>query len=147
MWINWTELDEPRACYTGWNKSGRGKQLLHINTYIWNLEKWYWWANLQGRNKGADVENGLMDTVGEGEGGTNWDSGIDKYTLSCVKQIIVESCHIITQGAQPGTLWQPRGVGYGDGGREAQKGGDIGWFALLYSRNQHNTIVKQLSSN
>ena len=26
---------------------------------------------LQGRNKVADMQNGLVDTVGEGEGGTN----------------------------------------------------------------------------
>ena len=31
------------------------------------------------------VENGLVDAAGEGEGGTNWESGIDIYTLSCVK--------------------------------------------------------------
>ena len=42
---------------------------------------------MQGRNRGADVENGPKDTVGEGEGGTNGESGIDIYTLSCVKQI------------------------------------------------------------
>ena len=27
----------------------------------------------------------LVDTAGEGEGGTNWKSDIDLYTLSCVK--------------------------------------------------------------
>ena len=31
------------------------------------------------------LENGLVDTAGEGEGGTNWESSIDVYTLSCVK--------------------------------------------------------------
>ena len=29
------------------------------------------------------VENGLMDRVGEGENGTNWESGIDIYTIMC----------------------------------------------------------------
>ena len=33
------------------------------------------------------VESRLVDTVGEGEGGKNWESSIDIYTLSCVKQI------------------------------------------------------------
>ena len=37
-------------------------------------------------NKHADVQNGLVDTEQEGEGGTNWESSIDKYTLPCVKQ-------------------------------------------------------------
>ena len=31
------------------------------------------------------VENGVVDTVGKGEGGTNCKSDIDLYTLSCVK--------------------------------------------------------------
>ena len=31
-----------------------------------------------------DTEKGL-DTVGEGEGGTNLESGMDLYTLPCVK--------------------------------------------------------------
>ena len=38
---------------------------MEYNAYIWNLEKWYWRTYLQGRNKGADAENGLVDTVGE----------------------------------------------------------------------------------
>ena len=31
------------------------------------------------------VENGLLDTVGEGEGGMNWESNIDIYALQHVK--------------------------------------------------------------
>ena len=42
---------------------------------------------LQGRNRDSDVENGLVDTAGEGEGGTNWESSIETYTLAHVKQI------------------------------------------------------------
>ena len=34
----------------------------------------------------ADIENGHVDTVGGGEGGTNWEMRIDIYTLPCVKQ-------------------------------------------------------------
>ena len=33
------------------------------------------------------VESRLVDTVGEDEGGKKWESSIDIYTLSCVKQI------------------------------------------------------------
>ena len=53
------------ACHAEWSKAERGKQISCINTYIWNLGKWYWWTYLQGRNRGTDVENGLVDTVGE----------------------------------------------------------------------------------
>ena len=43
------------------------------------LEKWCWWTYFQGRNRNADVENGLVDTVGK-EGGMKWGSRIDMYT-------------------------------------------------------------------
>ena len=33
------------------------KQILFISTYIWNLEKWYRWTYVQGRNRDADIEN------------------------------------------------------------------------------------------
>ena len=50
-------------------------------------KKCYWWIYLQGRNRCADVENGLVATAGEGEGGTNWESGIKIYILPCEKYI------------------------------------------------------------
>ena len=31
----------PKVCHTQWSKSEREKQILFINAYIWNLEKWY----------------------------------------------------------------------------------------------------------
>ena len=49
------------------------KQILYINAYMWNLEKWYRGTSLQGRNIDADVENEHVDTGEEGEDGTNWD--------------------------------------------------------------------------
>ena len=54
-------------------------------TYPLNLEKWCWWTYSQCRNRDADIENGLVNTVGKGEGRTNWESNIDIYTLPCVK--------------------------------------------------------------
>ena len=41
----------------------------------------------QGSNRDADIEKRLVDTVGEGEGGTNWESSMETYTLPEVKQI------------------------------------------------------------
>ena len=35
-------------------KSGREKQISYINSYIWNLEKWYWRTYLQGKNRDMD---------------------------------------------------------------------------------------------
>ena len=35
------DVDGPRDCHTERSKSEREKQISHINTYMWNLEKWY----------------------------------------------------------------------------------------------------------
>ena len=49
---------------------------------------------MQGRNRDTDVENKCMDTKGgkrqgggggSGDGGMNWETGIDIYTLICIK--------------------------------------------------------------
>ena len=40
---------------------------------------------LQDRNRDVDIENGYVDTGGEGEGGMNWEIRIDIYTLLCIK--------------------------------------------------------------
>ena len=63
--------------------SQKDKKMPYINAYIWNLEKWYWWTYLQGRNR--DTDNRLADTVGEGEGGMNGESSMETYTLPYVK--------------------------------------------------------------
>ena len=55
IWVRYNEVDEPRVCYTEWSKSEREKQISYISTYIWNLERWYWWTYLQGSNGNADV--------------------------------------------------------------------------------------------
>ena len=38
-------------------------------------------------NRDADIENRLVDAVGEGEGEMNWESSIDIYILPRVKQL------------------------------------------------------------
>ena len=47
------------------------KKNKYINTYVWNLGKWYRRTYLQGRNRDADIEDRCLDTVKEGEGETN----------------------------------------------------------------------------
>ena len=67
--------------------SQKEKQILCIDAYIWNLEKWYRSSYLQSRNNDTDIENKCMDTKGEREGGRNWEIEIDTYTLLilCIK--------------------------------------------------------------
>ena len=48
----------------------------------YNLEKWYWWTSLQGRNVDTDIDNGVVDTVGDGESETYGESSINIYSLS-----------------------------------------------------------------
>ena len=38
-----------------------------------------------GKYGGTDIENRLVDTVGEGKSGKNGESSIDIYTLLCIK--------------------------------------------------------------
>ena len=82
IWVSGSEVNEPRHCYREWNKSEREKQISYINAYVWNLEKWYWWIYMQGKNGDKDVEDGLVVKVWEGEGGVNLESNVDMYTLS-----------------------------------------------------------------
>ena len=78
-WVTCSDVDGSRGCHTEWSKSEREKQISN-SAYRWNLEQWYWWIYLQGRNGDADTENGLADTVGEGETGTNGRRNTDIYT-------------------------------------------------------------------
>ena len=73
---------------------------------------------MQGNSGDSDVENGLVDTLGEGETDRNGESTIDMYTLPCATKIAGEK-----QGAQPGALWRPGGV-WSRMRREVHKGGD-----------------------
>ena len=42
---------------------------------------------MHGSNGDTDIENRIMDTVGEGEGGANGESSRETYKLPCVKHI------------------------------------------------------------
>ena len=71
-WVICRDVGGSRDCHTEWNKSEREKQILYINAYMWNLEKWYRWTSLQGRNWDTDVENKRMDTKGGIGQGWGW---------------------------------------------------------------------------
>ena len=54
----------------------------YIKAYMWILEKWCQWTYFQGRDRDTEIQNGRVNMGG---GGTNWEIGIDVYTLPCVK--------------------------------------------------------------
>ena len=84
-WVICRDVDGPRDCHTEWSKSEREKQISYINACMWNLEKWYRWTSLQGKNRGTDVENKRMDTKGGKQGGVvvvvGW---IGRLGLTCI---------------------------------------------------------------
>ena len=83
IWVSWTELDEPRA-FSEWSKSEREKQI-HILTHIYGIQKdGTDEPCLQSGKRDRDIQNRLVDTAKEGEGGMNRESRIE--TLLCVKQ-------------------------------------------------------------
>ena len=71
-WVICRDVNVPRDCHPEWSKSEREKQTSYINSCMWNLEKWYRWTGLQGRNRDTDVENKSMDTKGESRGWGVW---------------------------------------------------------------------------
>ena len=81
-------MDGSRDCHTEWSKSEREKQISYINANMWNLEKWYRWTGLQGRNRDTDVENKHMDTKG-GRGG--WDELGDWDWHVCAKTYKIDN--------------------------------------------------------
>ena len=85
IWVFCSDVDGSRICHTEWSNSKREKQILYINTCMWNLERWYRWTYSQGRSRNADKENGHVDTTRGGEGWTHWETGLD-ISLPCGKQ-------------------------------------------------------------
>ena len=60
-WVICRDVDGSRDHHTEWNKSEREKQTSNINTYMWNLQKWYRWTYFQSRNRDTDVKLGDWD--------------------------------------------------------------------------------------
>ena len=136
VWGSSNEVGESRGYYTKWSKSERGRQIPHVDAYLWNLEGWYWWAHLQVIRETRPQRTGLWPHWGKERVG-RVDRGSDTHTILSETEPWGFAAWL---GAQTGGLWQARGVG----GRARVC--TWGWFTLMYGRNPHD-IVKQLSSN
>ena len=66
---------------------------------------------MQNRKRDTDVQNRILDSLGEGEGGTLRENSIKTCILSRVKQITTQvGC--MRQALGPGALGRPRGIGW-----------------------------------
>ena len=66
---------------------------------------------MQNRKRDTDVQNKLLDSVGEGEGGMFQENSIETCILSRVKQI-TSQVGCMRQALGPGALGRPRGIGW-----------------------------------
>ena len=66
---------------------------------------------MQNRKRDTDVQNRLLDSVGEGEGGMFQENSIETCILSRVKQI-TSQIGCMRQVLGPGALGRPRGIGW-----------------------------------
>ena len=56
IWVSSNEVDESGAYYTERRKSEIETPILYIDSYIWNLERWYQHSYVQGNKKNTDVK-------------------------------------------------------------------------------------------
>ena len=90
----------------------------------------------------TDVQNSLLDSVGEGEGGMIWENGIETHIISYMKRVASpDSTH--NTGCLGLVHWDDPEGWYGEGGgRRVQDGEHMyacGGFILMYGRT--NTIL------
>ena len=89
----------------------------------------------------TDVQNSLLGSVGEGEGGMIWENGIETCIISCMKRVTSPSAMHNT-GCLGLVQWDDPEEWYGEGGgRRVQDGKHMytcGGFILIYGKT--NTI-------
>ena len=91
----------------------------------------------------TDVKNRLLDSVGEGKGGTIWENGIETCILPYVKWFT--SPGTMHETGRSGLVhWDnPEGWDGEHGGSGVQDEGHMythGWFMWLYGKNHYNII-------
>ena len=97
---------------------------------------------MQDSTRDTDVQNSLLDSVGEGEGGMIWENGIKTGIISYKKRITSPGSMQDT-GCSGLVHWDdPEGWYEEGGGRGAQDGEHVytrGGFMLMYGKT--NTIL------
>ena len=91
----------------------------------------------------TEIENRLLDSVGEGEGGVIWENSIEICILLYVKEITSPSSMHETGHSKPVQWDNPEGWDGKGGGRGLQNGGHMythGWFMSMYGENHYNIV-------
>ena len=99
--------------------------------------------------RNTDVQNRLLDSAGEGEGGMIWENSPETCKLSYVKQIA--SPGWMHETGRSGLMhWDDPERWDGEGGERGVQDGEHmdtrGWFMSMYVKTPYN-IVKWLTSN
>ena len=62
---------------------GYHRQISYINTYVWNVEGWYWWTCLRSSNGDTQREQSYGQGRGEEEEGEmNGERGVEAYPFT-----------------------------------------------------------------
>ena len=102
-------MDVTKDCRTTWSKSGR-VQSWYVITCMWNLEKWYRWSYLQGRNRDTDLKTRTCGHRGGRRNEVKWSSvvsdSLQPHGLSrpeyWVGSLSLLQGIFLTQGSNPG---------------------------------------------
>ena len=97
---------------------------------------------MQDSKRDTDIQNSLLDSVGEGKGGMIWENSIETCILSYVKQIT--SLGLMHETGCSGLVqWDDSEVWDGEGGGSRVQDGEHmythGWFISMYGKN-HNIV-------
>ena len=143
-WVSSKEVDEPRAYYAEWSKSKGERQILYINTYVWNLERVLMipHAGQQRRHRHKEQTFGLS---GERESGMIWKSSTETYTLPYAKQIT--SGNFLYDAGSSKQVLRDNLEGWEGGWWASGHGYACGWFTLMSGRKSSQyckVIILQL---
>ena len=95
---------------------------------------------MQDSKRDTDIKNRLLDSVGEGTGGTIWENGIETCITIC--EIDDQSrFEAWNRALKAGALGQAWGMGWG--GKWVKDGGHMythDWFMSVYGMNHYNLV-------
>ena len=95
----------------------------------------------------TDIQNRLLDSVGEGEGGMIWENSIDTCILTIYEIDHQSKFNAWNRALKVSAGDNPEERDRKGGGRGFQDGGHIytcGWFMSMYGKNHHNYKVISL---